>query len=471
MLHYKPNDGYFGDPIPLFWDGKYHIFYLKAPLEPSRNQADHTCYAHISSRDLIHWEEHPIAISPAQGGPDAMSCWTGSIIEHEGRFFLFYTGYDKDHPFHPQSICLATSCDLDHWEKHPDNPISLADGESFAYIHWRDPFVFWSEKEKCFLMSITTARRDEPDWSSGALVIARSTDLIHWETGEVYYHPGNHCCPECSDIFEMNGRWYMASSMFLKTCYRMGESPLGPWWAPRFDSFDGPMNYAAKTISDGEKRFVIGWIRTKASCRDDGAWEWGGYMSLPKEIVPAEDGTLFVRLPVQFSQVCGECLYDLKRDENYSVVRGEWLQAHGCVSQKDSSLTGEISFPGGFRQFDLTAEFTLSEGTRSAGLVFFEEQGRHPGYEVALDMYNQTLSFRPHFERFHRFACQDVKIQYGQKIHMRVIVEGTLMEAFVNDQFALSCCFYNQPSSTRTGFFVEDGNVSLKDLRIHDLAF
>lgn len=286
MLHYKPTDGYFGDPIPFFWNGTYHIFYLKAPLEPDRNLADHTQYAHISTCDFLRWEEHPIALSPTQGGPDAVSCWTGSIIEHEGRFFLFYTGYDKAHPTHPQSICLATSDDLDHWEKHNTNPILLADTRRFADIHWRDPFVFWSREEKCFLMSLTTAARNEADWRAGALVIARSSDLIHWEIGETFYQPGNHCCPECSDIFEMNGRWYLVASMFLKTCYRTGGSPLGPWRATRFDGFDGPMNYAAKTISDGEKRFVIGWIRTKGGCRDDGPGNGEDTWLFPRRLSP-----------------------------------------------------------------------------------------------------------------------------------------------------------------------------------------
>ena len=470
MLHYKPEDGYFGDPIPFFWDGTYHIFYLKAPLEPLRNQADHTQYAHISTLDFIHWEEHPIVLSPEKGGPDAISCWTGSIIEHKGWFFLFYTGYNKEHPTNPQSICLATSTDLDHWEKYRDNPILLADGKRFNSIHWRDPFVFWSESEGCFLMSITTATRDMADWKAGALAVARSSDLMHWDIGETFYQPGNHCCPECSDIFRMNENWHMVASMFLKTCSRIGESPLGPWRTTRFDSFDGPMNYAAKTISDGLKRYVIGWIRTKAGYRDDGAWEWGGHMSFPKEIVPGEDGSLYVKLPDQFIQVKGTCRFDLNHSGEYRVARGDWSLTPKALSMKEWSLSGEIHFPGNYPRFDLFAEFILSSGTRSAGVVFFEEEGCHPGYEVAIEMFNQTLSFRPHGERFHRFACQDVEVPYGEMVHLRLIVEGTLMEAFINDKFALSCRFYHQPPDARVGFFVDDGNVSLKDFRIYDLV-
>ncbi len=470
MLHYRPTDGYFGDPIPFFWEGTYHVFYLKAPLEPVRNLADHTQYAHISTCDFLHWTEHPIALSPIAGGPDAVSCWTGSIFEHAGRFFLFYTGYDKEHPTHPQSICLATSTDLDHWERHNSNPILLADRNRFVYSHWRDPFVFWSESENCFLMSITTATRGEADWRGGALVIARSHDLLHWDTGETFYQPGNHCCPECSDIFKSNGKWYMVASMFLKTCYRIGASPLGPWRATRFDSFDGPMNYAAKTISDGQKRYVIGWIRTKTGCRDDGAWEWGGHMSLPKEIVPAADGNLYVKLPDQFNQARGERQFDLAQGGNYKTVKGEWEKTSDGLRMTDESLFGEIQIPGSFPRFDLSAMFTLTERTRCAGVVFFGEEGKHPGYEAAIDMHSQALTFRPHGERFHRYACQDLELKHGEKIELRLIVEETLVEVFINGKFALGSRFYHQPEDRRIGFFVDDGNVTLEDFVIHDLV-
>ena len=59
MLHYKPSDGYVADTIPFFWDGVYHLFYLKAPLEPKRNSSDFTVYAHISTQDFDPLERAP----------------------------------------------------------------------------------------------------------------------------------------------------------------------------------------------------------------------------------------------------------------------------------------------------------------------------------------------------------------------------------------------------------------------------
>lgn len=153
------------------------------------------------------------------------------------------------------------------------------------------------------------------------------------------------------------------------------------------------------------------------------------------------------------------------------MVKGDWEKAREGLRLTDWSLFGEIQFPGSYPRFDLSAAFTLAEGTRSAGVVFFGEEGKHPGYEVAVDMPSQTLIFRPRGERFHRLACQDVELNYGETIDLRLIVEETLMEVFVNGKFALGCRFYHQPSIAPTGFYVDEGNVVIKDLRVYDLAF
>ena len=303
MLHYKPVDGYFGDPIPFFWQGVYHVFYLKAPLEPKRYGADFTPYEHLSTRDFIHWKEHSQVIAPSVDGPDALSCWTGSVFHKDGLFYLFYTGHNTRDQQRPQTICLATSADLETWEKSDRNPIMAPNPDLFQRSDWRDPFILWNEQEQCYMMSITTIRTGDCYAKGGSLAVARSRDLHEWKVGEVFYNPGNHNYPECSDIFQLGDYWYLVTSIYDKTCYLVGDSPLGPWRRARTDSFDGVLNYAMKTLCDGENRFALGWIRTRGGRTDQGPWEWGGHMSFPRQLVPHDDGTLFVKLPDQFRTI------------------------------------------------------------------------------------------------------------------------------------------------------------------------
>ena len=52
QLHYSPEDGIVGGPMPFFWKGEYHLFYLGRGGR-----------RHIVSEDLVNWKELPIASS------------------------------------------------------------------------------------------------------------------------------------------------------------------------------------------------------------------------------------------------------------------------------------------------------------------------------------------------------------------------------------------------------------------------
>lgn len=470
MWHYRPDDGYFGDPIPFYWEGVYHLFYLKAPLEPKRYGADFTHYAHVSSRDFLTWREHPPVIFPDAGGPDQISCWTGCIFHHKGVFHLFYTGHDKEHPTRPQTICLATSRDLESWDKHPANPISLPDPRRFKITDWRDPFVFWNEAEQCFMMSITTMMKGANFFKAGALVYARSKDLLHWEIGDVYYNPGNHGFPECSDLFTMGGRHYVVMSIFDKTAYRFSDGLYGPWRTGRTDSFDGVMNYAAKSLADEHNRYILGWIRTRTGRRDSGNWEWGGHLSFPRQMVQDQDGTLFSRLPDQFAALRGESLYALEAGEQVEVAYGHWDRTAKGMRSAANQLYAELAFPAAASSFDLDLVFTLDNGTRSGGLIFGASAPEHPGYEVCVEMRQQQLIIRKHGKRFGCYACQDIHVKPGEKLSLRVIVEADMVEVFLNDRYALASRCYQVGRDAPMGFFIEEGSGELQGSAVHALA-
>ena len=124
--HFTPARGRLGDPLGLFFDGTYHIFFQYHPGEqPDWNPQ---AWGHTVSRDLVHWKELPVAIAPTEGAYDKDGCFSGSIVEHEGLFHAFYTAIDRTDPKRPRESrrCTqahATSTDLTHWEKDERNPI------------------------------------------------------------------------------------------------------------------------------------------------------------------------------------------------------------------------------------------------------------------------------------------------------------------------------------------------------------
>lgn len=114
-----------GDAIPYYRDGVYHVFYLKG-----------SDWAHIVSRELLHWTEMPDALARGADpqGPYGEAVWTGSVVEHDGMYPLFYTGKNINDPRGDQKVMQARSNDLVHWTKHPECTF-YADGA----VYWGKP--------------------------------------------------------------------------------------------------------------------------------------------------------------------------------------------------------------------------------------------------------------------------------------------------------------------------------------------
>ena len=127
-VFYKPSDGWVADVIPFYWDGAYHLFYLKDYREDPAEIAV-VPWFHLVTRDFVTFEDRGEALP--RGGDDAQdrSVFTGSVIEREGVFHIFYTGHNETFrgTARPaEAIMHATSPDLDHWTKDPANPILFA---------------------------------------------------------------------------------------------------------------------------------------------------------------------------------------------------------------------------------------------------------------------------------------------------------------------------------------------------------
>ncbi len=113
-----------------FWfarDGAdYHLFYLQA--DRSLGNPDlrhwHSSIGHAVSQDLMQWEILPDALrpSPEPGVWDNYTTWTGSVMQHAGLWYLFYTGSRRSENGLIQRIGLATSTDLMRWTEAAREP-------------------------------------------------------------------------------------------------------------------------------------------------------------------------------------------------------------------------------------------------------------------------------------------------------------------------------------------------------------
>ena len=90
QYHVEPEKGWLNDPNGLcYFNGKYHAFFQHYP-----NATVWTAplyWAHVTSDDLIHWEEQPMGLTPDQPYESTGGCFSGSAFIKDGKAYFFYT--------------------------------------------------------------------------------------------------------------------------------------------------------------------------------------------------------------------------------------------------------------------------------------------------------------------------------------------------------------------------------------------
>jgi len=484
-----------GDAIPFAHDGEYHLFFLSAP-------SDDSSWLHWRTRDFSTWTELPVAV-PAD--PDEGAAWTGSVIEREGVFHLFYTGSLAGSET-PQTVCRATSTDLVTFVRDTANPVLVPDLDTFEAGDWRDPYVFFNSHEHLYWMVVAARRTSGPRRRRGCLALATSPDLESWTLEpEPLYDPGTTYCPECPEIFAIGSTWYLVYSRFSEnaaTVYRVAGSPRGPWRTPPHDALDGRRWYAAKSlpVGDGTRRMGFGWIADRLGDTDGGAWRWGGDFALPREIVEAEPGRLVVRLPDGVPEVGasvevpdrvtlgrpGRTEHRFVDLDPSTVERGYVLDCvlrpaadtaeFGLLLRTDDELTGyAVTFDRGRGTVALAAwpqpvSPPWSETVASETVASDAGESKTAGSETlpGLEVDGPRLVERP-------VPGDDAEIR------CRLVVEGSLVELFVtdgtgdiggtgdgNDSIALSYRIYRR-TGHELGFYAGDGVLQVGSVQVRGL--
>ncbi len=308
MQYFKPAGNFFlGDCMPFACEGIFHLFYL---LDEGHHQGlgglgGHQ-WAHATTTDLIHWTHHPLALSITADWEGSIC--TGSVFYHAGTYHAFYATRLRDWTQH---LGHAVSQDGIHFEKTLPNPFA-SPPLGYAPKDYRDPFVF-QDNEGSFHMLVTSQLETYPLHDrGGCLLHLRSADLWDWQVvGPLLIpagEPGYASVPECPDLFEWNGWYYLLFGLGLQTRYRMARHPLGPWLRPPVDALDTSFCAVMKTAPFGENRRIgVGWAGPRQADQDNGRMLWGGN-AVFRELIQNADGTLGTRFPPEMTPATGDPL-------------------------------------------------------------------------------------------------------------------------------------------------------------------
>ncbi|MNH84733.1 Levanase precursor [compost metagenome] len=185
---------------PIYYNGKYHLFYQHNPQGPYWHQIH---WGHWVSDDMVHWENVRPALAPEAGTLDPDGDWSGSAAyDRNGNPVLFFTaGNDSLSP--NQRTGLATPADLsdpnlEKWIKYP-TPVTEQNGNGI-HNEFRDPFVWYDKEVDKWYQLVTSGL---PDFSSGTALVYESDDMYHWEYKGPLYTSNRSLYPELGTVWEL----------------------------------------------------------------------------------------------------------------------------------------------------------------------------------------------------------------------------------------------------------------------------
>lgn len=449
-FHYRPPKNWINDPNGLIYkDGWYHMFYQYNPGDDVWGDIH---WGHAKSRDLIHWEECTVALTPSYEEGE-LHCYSGCAVSCEDQIYLFYTsvGENERGPKHgAQQWCAVGDQDLEHWKKvgKPAVPNELRNGISM----WRDPFI-WKEEEYFMLLSGTYEKK-------GCVALYRSPDLKKWSFCSILYVSSEYELLECPNMLKFGEKYVLLYAPLEGTRYCIGELNKDTWeFTVRsegiFDYSVGKKGfYAPNTyLTDPKGRYVIigclfEWDRMACTYHRG----WAGMQSLPREVFLKED-ELYIR-PVK------ECR-DLRKRELYSLKTA----ASACVKQ------GEIL--ASCRQGEICCRVKLPENDSFAVRIFASREGTeyaelkidHASRRIRLDRSRSTKDVNVGTEQI------EIPIQgEGCEYCIDLILDHSSVEVFINEQYTISTRVF--PENEFGGIFVSKcpGQGAIEEIAIFELG-
>ena len=268
--HFTPENNWINDPNGLiFHGGYYHLFFQH---NPSENKWGHMSWGHAQSKDLINWEELPVAINEQ---PDH-AIFSGSAVfdEVNNRLVAIYTGHKDGN----QSQYISYSYDGGKtWQEN----IKVLD---LNMADFRDPKVFRYENK--WIMTVVKSKEFKVSFFE-------SNDLINWIFLSDYKVPGIQDLYECPDLFELDSKWILLLST------NPGGAAGGSGMHYVIGNFDGevfrednpakfldfgPDYYAAVTFNDARERISIAWMNNWQYANDLQRETWNGQMTAARKL-------------------------------------------------------------------------------------------------------------------------------------------------------------------------------------------
>lgn len=475
QFHFSPEEKWMNDPNGMvFFNDEYHLFYQYHPYGTTWGPMH---WGHAVSKDLIHWENLPVALYPDEHGAifsgSAVVDWnnTTGFFDREPGLVAIFTSADNypdsDRPRQRQS--LAYSKDNGRtWVTYEGNPV-LSD---VTITDYRDPKVFWDEDTEKWVMVLATGQ---------SVTIYTSPNLKDWRfASEFGSTAGSHDGVwECPDLFKLpvdgdanNEKWVMFVSIGDNPKFKEGSRTqyfIGQFDGTTFvnDNSDetilwldfGRDNYAGVSWSDipqhDGRRIYIGWMSNWRYANQVPTESWRSAMTLPRELslISTEFGIRLVQ------QVVSE----------FDSIRKR--------SEKHQDLSVESNLPVPFNMLSPLMEVAVEFENDNASSFGIEIQGAENEMTViCYDSGRNVLrvdrtnsgdnSFSESFATVQEAALQ---LDSG-KLKLQIIIDASSAEIFANDgKAAFTSLIFPANPYDKIQLYSNEGKVKVNSLVLTEL--
>lgn len=466
QLHFSPPANWMNDPNGMVYaNGEYHLFYQ---YYPNATVWGPMHWGHAVSKDLVHWENLPIALYPDKLG----LIFSGSAVLDKENTSVF--GTKKNPPlvamftYHLMEGEKAGHTDFQYqgiaysidngrtWTKYDKNPV-IPNTEKLK--DFRDTKVFRNEKLKSW--SVVFAVGDHVRFYN-------SKDLKNWKmTGEFGKIDGTHAGVwECPDIFPMQfggkTKWVLLTSInpggpnggsatqyfigdFDGKTFKNDNAPETVLWLDQ-----GRDNYAGVTWSNAPngRRIFLGWMSNWDYAQKVPTEKWRSAMTLPRELSlqNTEKGLRVVQMPVKETEKL--------RGEQFLNKKNWDFEKESVVAKQKNTLA------------EMNLEIDLSKTTaKNFGIELKNEKGGR--YKIGYDV--ETGEF---YSDRTRAGIKDFADNFAVKRHsakrlnknnilkMHIVFDAASCEMFGDDgEIALTDIFFPTEDFTEFEIYTRNGKT------------
>lgn len=501
--HFTPLYGWMNDPNGMVYkDGEYHLYFQ---YNPYGSKWGNMHWGHAVSKDLIHWEH----LDPAIARDPVGHIFSGSSVVDKKNTAGFGKDaiiaiYTNNSVNHDEVQCIAYSNDNGRtFTKYEGNPVLTPfDGLK----DFRDPKVFWYEKDKCWFMIVSADKETR---------FYKSKNLKKWDYVSAFGKGlGQQPCQyECPDFFQLpvngdekNKKWVMTMNI-NPGCWFGGSATeyfVGDFDGKNFTCPDanevkwldwGKDHYATVTFSNtGSRVLAITWMSNWQYANLTPFKQNRGANGLPRELKLYEkNGKYYIS-----EDVAPEALALRKstKELGSQTVEGEKAFAGATSGMEgafeiEADVTADANGIAGIELYNNKRERTLiyidmKEGKvvmdrTESGLTDFGKQSVPHDIELAWDKQRAAEGKQPariensiNYKNDFALAtwaplslCQDGK----KTFHLDIFADKSSIELFVDGgRIAMTNLVFPVAPYENVKLYSQGGKAEFQNIKIHTLG-